>query len=113
MIAPPGATGIAGVTGPTGASGFMFTINITADLTNILIATIEATSVNRYWVSVVRDLRPDKSVPNGLVGNMTDHLILWDPFAGRWTDYGPWSGATGPTGMGGPTGATGPTGPSA
>lgn len=106
-----GSSGMAGVSGPTGASGFMFAVNATTDLTNILVTIIETSATTRYWVSVARDLRTDQSAPIGLVGNMTNHLILWDPFAQRWTDYGPWTGATGPTGRAGATGVTGPTGP--
>lgn len=48
----------------------------------------------------------------GIVGIMTNHLILWDPFAAQWYDAGPWIGRTGMTGSNGPTGATGVAGPS-
>lgn len=60
---PTGRQGPVGVTGVTGASGFIYTNVNYFDLTDALIAIVEATATQRVWIGVTSDSRADKSVP--------------------------------------------------
>jgi len=124
-----GSTGQRGLTGPqgiTGPTGFSIPIDETGNLTDGLIASVEAGN-SRFGIGVVLDFRSDFGVPTGLLGPQNNHLDVYLPFTELWYDYGPWLGvtgqrgtlgftgrlgnqATGPTGISAPTGPTGPTG---
>lgn len=118
---PPGAsgsqgpTGSTGPTGPTGITGVIQSPKEFGILDAAVIATIETSTVRRWYV-VERDDRTELNEPPELNGDMTTHIVEWDPDLGTggvWHDDGPWLGATGPTGISGAPGHTGPTGPSA
>jgi hypothetical protein len=100
--------------GVTGLGGQNIAVDATVPLTEAVIAAVEAGGV-RFGIAVTNDDRADHSVPTALSGDMTGHLVIWNPSSGLWTDLGPWLGATGGTGARGPRGASmpsfGPTGP--
>lgn len=104
---PQGATGTRGMTGNTGT---LAVPNQIGDLTPAIITGIEASATNIYRYAVVSDDRPSLNLPTGLHGNMTTHMIEYNPFTLTWFDYGPWLGPTGFSGQQGPEGITGPTG---
>lgn len=104
---PQGATGFTGV---TGATGLLAVPNQIGDLNSAIITAIQTSATNIFRYAVTQDQRTQMSSPTGLLGNMTTHMIEWNPFTQTWFDYGPWLGGTGPTGAQGPRGITGPTG---
>jgi hypothetical protein len=104
-----GATGATGITGPTGPPGQLAIPNQMGALNPFVIAAIELSPIlYRYVVTV--DQRTQQHIPTGLEGNMTTHMIEWNPATQLWHDYGPWLGMTGATGTNGFPGATGQTG---
>jgi hypothetical protein len=128
-----GATGAAGVTGIDGSPLPPFE---TVPLTEAVIAAVEAGGIP-FGVAVTDDDRANQLEPTSLSGDMTGHLVIWNPTTGLWSDFGPWLGNTGATGdrgargpsmpelgptgatgaaqtgAAGPNGSTGPTGPQA
>lgn len=113
-----GSTGPAGTKGPTGLPGRGIFVNGYGPLTSSQIAFIQGlpgTSVFGFNVTV--DARATMFSPAGLIGDMTGHLVVWDPVTATWTDFGPFegppgeTGSTGQTGLAGTNGTTGPRGP--
>jgi hypothetical protein len=49
-------------------------------LTDLLVQIIETTATTRTWLVPLIDQRSNFSLPAGIVGDMTNHLIMWDPF---------------------------------
>ncbi len=87
-------------------------VNAYGTLTPAIIISIQALGIP-YNFNVTNDARPNMSSPATLTGNLTGHLIFWNPDSQSWTDDGPFEGAVGATGPGNNSpGATGPTGPS-
>lgn len=111
-----GGTGIAGPEGPAGPQGIQgprgstLTPNEYGDLTDDVVARISATTEPYFFlVDPDGDLRTEKSIPSGISGDVSLHLIGHD--ANGWNDYGQLTGAEGPAGPQGPKGDQGPTGP--
>jgi hypothetical protein len=92
-------------------------VNEYGPLTSVKIAQIQALpGTELYGFNVTLDARPSFLFPALLFGDMTGHLVVWDPVASLWFDFGPFegppgdTGATGQTGAPGLPGATGPRG---
>lgn len=112
---PPGGlafTGATGGTGFTGPRGWDLIINAYGTLTEAFIATIESTIFypQQYFYVVTIDQRSNKTIPVGISGDMSLHLIFYDGNGG-WHDLGPYTGLPGETGPAGAPGVTGPDGP--
>lgn len=117
-----GGQGPQGVQGPAGPAGAGITPNGYGNLSEAIIAGIQAAGVN--WIYVVNpngDLRSNINAPAGLSGDMARHVIGWNQTDAKWSDYGQFTGlqgpvgpagAQGPQGSAGPAGSAGATGPS-
>jgi hypothetical protein len=113
----PGTTGPAGTHGPTGLPGRGIFVNGFGPLTTSQINFIQSLpGTNVFGFNVTIDARPNFLSPPGLIGDMTGHLVVWDPVTVSWTDFGPFegppgdTGSTGQTGLAGTNGTTGPRG---
>lgn len=114
---PQGVPGIEGPAGPQGIQGPQGTGLVPdgyGNLTDEKVTDVETADV--YYIFVVNpngDLRSNQSLPAGIAGNMSRHLIGYNPDTNTWADYGQFTGVQGPkgdTGDTGPQGATGLTG---
>lgn len=106
-----GLTGPAGTRGPTGLPGRGIFVNGYGPLTSAQIAFIQGLpGTNVFGFNVTVDARPNFLSPPGLIGDMTGHLVVWDPVTATWTDFGPFEGPPGDTGSTGQTGAPGTNG---
>lgn len=117
-IGPPGVegpTGNTGFSGPTGHTGIAIVPNSYGILNEPILLEIQNQNPTfSYLYGVVTDVRINLNSPSSLLGNKTNHLLLWRPGIG-WTDQGPFYGTLGWTGPSGnldtgPMGATGATG---
>ena len=112
-----GSTGGTGAQGPAGDRGEGFRIDevipsfTESDITRIeAINTISPSDI--YIVTIYDDVRSNNTLPGGLNGDMSKHIIMYD--GSNWYDWGLFiggTGATGPAGSTGPAGGTGGTGP--
>lgn len=118
---PAGAAGATGPAGPQGPVGPGTQPNEYGNLTEAKISQIQTADVD--WIFIVNprtgsngDNRVNPTVPAGIAGDMSGHMIRYDATSNAWIDYGQWTGLPGPQGPQGvqgpqgPTGATGPAG---
>ena len=109
-IGPTGGTGDIGVQGPRG-EGFNIDEFI-PDFGEDDIVRIEEisgiTSEDVYIITIFDDNRSNQSMPVGIAGDMSKHIIMHDGVT--WYDWGKFIGDTGGTGAQGGTGSTGATG---
>lgn len=107
-----GAEGPAGETGPQGPAGAGLVPDEYGILNEAKVIAIQNAAVS--WVFVVDpsgDQRSNKTLPAGISGDMSLHVIGYDASTTSWKDYGQFTGIQGPTGPAGPTGPQGATGP--
>lgn len=119
-----GAQGVAGSAGPQGPAGAdgaqgapgagMVPDEYTSNFNEAKVSSIETAGV--AWNILITDngdTRSNKTLPAGISGDMSRHLVRFEP-PSTWRDIGPVvgvAGPAGPQGSAGPTGAQGPAGP--
>ena len=107
---PTGGTGDIGVQGPRG-EGFNIDEFIPDFGEDDIIRIEEISGISSedvYIITVFEDARSNQSIPAGIAGDMSKHMIMHDGVT--WYDWGTFIGDTGGTGAQGGTGATGATG---
>lgn len=58
-------------------------------LTKVVLDQIDRASTVEFGYLVTQDSRENTALPESLQGNMSGHLIRWDPIW-EWVDYGTW-----------------------
>lgn len=102
-----------GPVGPTGHQGISPYVDQYGVLTNDILTAIQTLDTDvPFTFEVLFDGRPNKSIPLQLNGDMSRHLVVYDPLTNLWHDQGPYEGLRGLTGASNfTTGATGKMGP--
>jgi len=107
-----GDTGDTGPIGPPGPPGEASSINSSGDLDEAKVLDIETNSgaspIELYFYLVQSDIRSNQSLPVGISGDMSTHVIMYD--GSTWSDIGAFVGIKGDTGDTGPIGPPGADG---
>lgn len=104
-----GIPGTDGPEGPEGPMGSLVTPNDHGTLDEDRIAFIQGQTPPYFFlVDPDGDMRVNQTVPTGIAGDQSLHLIGWN--GSYWSDYGQLTGAQGPRGIQGVPGEQGPAG---
>lgn len=109
VVKMQGPKGDKGDKGDIGDKGESFQIDEYDDLDEAKVSFIEsgsgASPSDLYYFLVLDDNRSNQSLPTGISGDMTRHVIMYDGI--NWYDFGPFTGIDGPQGPQGPPGLDG------
>lgn len=107
VVKMQGPKGDKGDKGDTGDKGEAFQIDEYDNLDEAKITSIEsgsgASPSDLYYFLVLDDNRSNQSLPAGISGDMTRHVVMYDGI--NWYDFGPFTGLQGEPGPQGPAGS--------
>ena len=109
---PEGPAGPQGVEGPTGPQGAGLIPDGYGILDEAKVTAVETAGVSYvYVVDPEGDDRANNTLPAGIAGDMSLHIIRYDADVDAWRDFGQFTGVQGPVGPAGAQGAAGAQGP--